>query len=79
MEWGQALPTHAGGQFAITAAYYHAPAGRISIYDYSQIVFSTLLGLVFFGQLPDLLSFIGYLIIIAMALLNFISNRRQLP
>lgn len=66
----------AGGQFAITAAYYHAPAGRISIYDYSQILFSTLLGLVFFGQLPDLLSFIGYLIIIAMALLNFIYNRR---
>ena len=25
----------AGGQFGITAAYYHAPAKEISIYDYS--------------------------------------------
>ena len=32
----------AGGQFSITAAYYHAPASKISIYDYSQILFSTL-------------------------------------
>ena len=30
----------AGGQFAITAAYYHAPAREISVYDYSQIIFS---------------------------------------
>ncbi len=29
----------AGGQFAITAAYYHAPAREISVYDYSQIIF----------------------------------------
>lgn len=66
----------AGGQFTITAAYFHAPAREISIYDYSQIIFSTLLGLVFFGQLPDILSFIGYLIIISMAALNFIYNKR---
>ncbi|MBO7135255.1 MAG: EamA family transporter, partial [Spirochaetaceae bacterium] len=50
----------AGGQFSITAAYYHAPARDISIYDYSQIIFSTLLGLIFFGQLPDIWSVIGY-------------------
>lgn len=66
----------AGGQFTITAAYYHAPARDISIYDYSQIIFSTLLGLLFFGQLPDIYSFIGYLIIISMALLNFLWNKK---
>lgn len=66
----------AGGQFTITAAYYHAPASRISIYDYTQIIFSTLLGLVFFGQLPDYLSFIGYLIIVSMAALNFFYNKK---
>ncbi len=66
----------AGGQFTITAAYYHAPAREISIYDYSQIIFSTLLGFVFFGQLPDYLSVIGYIIIIAMAAINFFYNRK---
>ncbi len=39
----------AGGQFAITAAYYHAPARDISIYDYTQLIFSTLFGIIFFG------------------------------
>ena len=65
----------AGGQFSITAAYYHAPARDISIYDYSQIIFSTMFGLLFFGQLPDIWSIIGYCIIIAMAVLNFIYTK----
>lgn len=67
----------AGGQFSITAAYYHAPASKISIYDYTQIIFSTLMGLIFFGQLPDYLSVIGYIIIISMAFLNFFYNKHQ--
>lgn len=67
----------AGGQFTITAAYYHAPASKISIYDYSQIIFSTLMGFFFFGQLPDILSFIGYAVIIAMALINFLYNKKN--
>ena len=49
-----------GGQFTITAAYTCAPAGEISIYDYSQIIFSTVLGFLFLRQIPDLWSFVGY-------------------
>ena len=67
----------AGGQFSITAAYYHAPASKISIYDYSQILFSTLFGLVFFGQFPDWMSLIGYIIIISMAIVNYIYTHRH--
>ncbi len=67
----------AGGQFTITAAYFHAPASKISIYDYSQIIFSAALGFFVFGQVPDLLSFAGYLIIIAMAVVNFVYNRKK--
>ncbi|WP_191013813.1 DMT family transporter [Treponema zioleckii] len=67
----------AGGQFTITAAYFHAPAGKISIYDYSQIIFSAVFGLLIFGQLPDALSFIGYLVIISMATVNFFFNKRN--
>lgn len=67
----------AGGQFAITAAYSHAPAREISIYDYTQIIFSTLLGLIFLHELPDGYSFIGYGIIIGASLVMFLLNNRQ--
>lgn len=67
----------AGGQFSITAAYCHAPAREISVYDYSQIIFSAILGFVVFGQLPDFLSWIGYGIICMMAVLMFLYNKRK--
>lgn len=66
----------AGGQFGITAAYYHAPAKEISIYDYSQIIFSTILGYFLFGQVPDKYSVLGYVIILAMAAWMFFYNKR---
>ena len=59
-----------GGQFFITRAYSKAPAKEISVYDYSQIIFTTLLSLVVFGDLPDALSFVGYGIIILAAVFN---------
>ena len=67
----------AGGQFGITAAYYHAPAKEISIYDYSQIIFSTILGFFLFGQVPDRYSVLGYVIICAMALWMFVYNKKR--
>ncbi len=66
-----------GGQFSITAAYCHAPAREISVYDYSQIIFATLLGLVFLQEMPDLYSVAGYVIISAMAVLMFLYNKRR--
>lgn len=67
----------AGGQFAITAAYYHAPAREISVYDYSQIIFSAIIGFVLFQQIPDCYSVLGYVIIIAMAVWMFFYNQRK--
>lgn len=67
----------AGGQFSITAAYCYAPAKEISVYDYSQIIFSALLGFVVFGQIPDLLSWLGYAIICLMAVLMFLYNKKR--
>lgn len=64
----------AGGQFSITAAYSYAPAREISIYDYTQIIFSTLLGLLFLQELPDIYSFAGYVIIIGASLVMFLLN-----
>lgn len=66
-----------GGQFGITAAYAHAPAKEISVFDYSQIIFSTLLGFFLFGQTPDFLSFVGYLIIISVGVMMFFYNKKR--
>lgn len=67
----------AGGQFSITAAYYYAPAREISVYDYSQIIFAALLGFILFDQIPDALSFLGYVIIIGVAIVMFWYNNRK--
>ena len=67
----------AGGQFTITAAYTYAPARKISVFDYSQIIFATILGFMLFGEMPDRYSFIGYFLIIGASVTMFIYNRRK--
>lgn len=67
----------AGGQFAITAAYCYAPASEISIYDYTKVIFSMILGFVMFQQIPDFYSWVGYIIICLMAIFIFFYNKRR--
>ena len=67
----------AGGQFAITAAYCYAPASEISIYDYTKVIFSMILGFIMFQQIPDFYSWIGYLVICLMAVLMFFYNKKR--
>jgi len=67
----------AGGQFSITAAYCHAPAREISVYDYSQIIFSAWIGWALFDQIPDIWSVIGYMIICSMAVVMFLLNNQK--
>lgn len=67
----------AGGQFAITGAYSFAPAKEVSVYDYSQVIFSAAVGYFLFGQIPVALSWIGYCIIIAVAVWTFVQNNSQ--
>ena len=63
-----------GGQLSITKAYTKAPAKEISVFDYSQVVFAAVLGLVFLGQIPDIMSIIGYVIIIGSAVFKWNYN-----
>lgn len=67
----------AGGQFAITAAYCYAPASEVSIYDYTKVIFSMILGFVMFQQIPDFYSWVGYVIICLMAVLMFFYNKKR--
>lgn len=66
-----------GGQFSVTAAYCHAPAREISVYDYSQVVFSAAMGFLLFGDRPDIFSILGYVLICSMAVVNFQYNNRK--
>ena len=65
------------GQFGITTAYRYAPSREISIYDYTNVVFTAILGYLFFAQVPDFWSFTGYMVIFAMALLMFFYTKRH--
>ena len=56
------------GQFGITMAYSYAPPRQIAVYDYSNIIFTGILGFVFFGQIPDALSLLGFAAIILAAI-----------
>lgn len=67
----------AGGQFSITAAYTFAPAREISVYDYTQVIFSAVLGFFLFQQTPDLLSVIGYILICGISVVLFLYNNRK--
>lgn len=66
----------AAAQFSITSAYFNAPAKEISVYDYSQVIFSAIIGMIVFGQMPDIFSIAGYIIICAMAVIMFVYNKK---
>jgi drug/metabolite transporter (DMT)-like permease len=66
----------AGAQFSVTAAYSFAPAKELSVFDYSQVIFTAILGFFIFGEVPDKLSFVGYIIIITSAVVMFFHNKK---
>ena len=55
------------GQFSITTAYKFAPAKEISVFDYTQVIFAAVLGMIFLNETPVPLSIVGYVIIIGTA------------
>lgn len=65
------------GQLGITRAYMCAPAKEISVYDYTQVIFAAILGYFVFGDLPDILSVSGYLLIIGAGIAMFFYNKRK--
>lgn len=65
------------GQFGITVAYKYAPAKEISIFFYSTVVYSALISIVLFGQIPDLWSFVGYIAIFGASFYMFLKNNKS--
>jgi drug/metabolite transporter (DMT)-like permease len=59
------------GQFGTTLAYKFAPARDISIFNYFNVVFVTLIAIPILQEVPDQLSIIGYVIIFIAAYAMF--------
>ena len=55
------------GQFGITLAYGYAAPREIAVFDYSNILFTAAFGFLFFGQVPDAFSLIGFVAIFLAA------------
>lgn len=65
------------GQIALTYSYRMASASEVSIYNYSGIVFSIILGYVFLGEVLDITSIIGCSLVIAAALITYIFSGKS--
>jgi len=65
------------GQFSITTAYKFAPAKDISVFDYTQVIFAALLGILFLGEAPVPLSIAGYILIIGTAVFRWEYMRKK--
>ncbi len=65
------------GQFGTTLAYKYAPAKDISIFNYTNVVFASILGIIVFSETPDIYSIMGYFIIFGAAYYMFIKGHQK--
>ena len=49
---------------------------EISIFDYTNIIFSAILSIFIFNQYPDILSTIGYIVVFSAAFYTFLYNKK---
>ena len=63
------------GQYGVTFAYKFAAAKNISVFDYSQVLFSGIFGYMFFGEFPDFQSLIGYIILISVGIVLVLRSK----
>lgn len=63
------------GQYGVTFAYKFAAAKNISVFDYSQVLFSGIFGYMFFGEFPDFQSLIGYVIVISVGIVLVLRSK----
>ncbi|MBR5641759.1 MAG: DMT family transporter [Firmicutes bacterium] len=61
-------------QVFMTKAFTMAAASEVSVYKYSQIIISSILGMLLFAEYPDALSVAGYVIIIGAAVVMWRYN-----
>ena len=52
------------GQFGVTLAYRYAAPKDIAVFDYTNVIFTSLFGFALFAQVPDLWSVLGFALIV---------------
>lgn len=67
------------GQLGMTKAMQTQEAGKASAYSYIQIIFSGLIGIVIFNELPSVWTYIGGGLIVTGALINAFGRHLRLP
>lgn len=67
----------AGGQALIIMGFQRCEAGTLAPFGYAGLVLSTLWGVVFFGQFPDLWTVLGALVIVAAGLYVWSRERAE--
>lgn len=65
------------GQVMMTKAYKYAEASKLSIYNYSSIIFSLIFTFLVLSDAPDLYSILGGLLIILAGYYNFKNIQKQ--
>lgn len=63
------------GQIGLTKAMQTQAAGKASAYSYVQIVFSIILGVIFFGEVPSGWTYLGGSLIVLGALFNVFGQK----
>jgi drug/metabolite transporter (DMT)-like permease len=67
------------GHFLLIRAFRHAPASMLSPFQYTQLIWATLLGWLIYDQLPDMISFAGMAIVVGSGLMVAIAERHRMP
>lgn len=63
------------GQGCMISAFNHAPAPVVAPFTYAMLVFAAVIGYVWFGDLPDMATWIGIVLIVGAGL--YIANRER--
>ena len=66
----------AGGHFLLIKALQLAPASILQPFSYTILIWATLVGFLVFGNLPDLLTVVGALIVTSSGIYSFARERR---
>lgn len=66
------------GQIGLTKAMQTQTAGKASAYSYVQIIFSILLGVIFFNEVPSIWTYIGGSLIVVGALFNVFGPKMKM-
>ena len=64
-------------QYSLTYAYRFAEASQVSIYNYSSIIFSSIIGITIFSERLDTFTTVGAILIIVGGYINYYSKKSE--